>query len=1105
MSNPSDFIIENGVLKKYQGPGGDVVIPEGVTEIGERAFYGCKGLGRIQISVCVTSIGYAAFARSDLVEIKIPDSVTSIGKAAFAYSDMLSVVFPSSVTMLEEQLFQSCKSLERVTIPGSVSIIGDMAFYDCSGLTELRISNGVAGIGNMAFSGCSSLTEVTIPEGVTSIGDQAFYECHKLASVTIPDSVTELGGSAFSKTKLEKDGRLYDNDVLYLGKHLINAQKRIRTCAIREGTLSICDFAFCNCSKLESITIPGSVKVIGWHAFGACHSLTSVTICKGVERIDSGAFEKCFALKSVSIPDTVTEIGSYSFSECGNLTDIVLPKSVKELGSRAFWNCGSLAEISIPEGQSIIGEGTFHNCSSLQSIKIPESVTVIKGGSAYQFGNTVTTGALEGCSSLTSLTLPAGVRVIEENALKNCSKLHWIKCPHVPGKNAAPGCSFALMLYGEEEKWLAFAAKAYKDNLSDFAKSGKWANYDLELINNGPKYKYKLSARLLGALGRLADPVELSEENRALLEELLNTNAKKLIALAEETGEAGIAQTLLSLGILDEKMLKTVKKLLAVSAVPELAALAGTDVEEKAAAPKDEKKAEATPTSPLQAEYAAKLKTINGDAVIKKMKLIGSAMPKVYLTDGTEAPEELFRFLLASYGTETEQGYRFDTDADAAAKLLSYDSLCTAMEAVSGNLDGPNYPAVLPLLCRYGNARHIRTLTNAWKDWEDYYRYGRKGRNARKILSEALVLSDTKEAAVWLEKNGSLKVYAALRGLTEAEVYEQKIFDFGFDENGKRVFDLGSTSVEVTLTPELKLALFDTAKAKTVKTIPKQDVAPAIQKKAADELTDMRQTLKRAVKIKNDQLFMDYLAATMFPAESWKRNYLENPFLHRVAELLVWSQNGKSFLLSTDGAIDSAGSPYTITDEPVRIAHPMELEASEVTAWQKHFTCHGLKQPFQQIWEPVYNPAILFEDRYRGCLIKPFFLQYQQKRGIETYRYEDFRVGYRYDFMIKGFSVTFDVRGDQKEFVELSSLRVENWNRQTNNVVAFLDRLTVAERIKNDDLRIAKLLPGFTLAQIMDFIHTAQEANAVNVLALLLDYKNAHFADFDPMDEFTLE
>ena len=72
-------------------------------------------------------------------------------------------------------------------------------------------------------------------------------------------------------------------------------------------------------------------------------------------------------------------------------------------------------------------------------------------------------------------------------------------------------------------------------------------------------------------------------------------------------------------------------------------------------------------------------------------------------------------------------------------------------------------------------------------------------------------------------------------------------------------------------------------------------------------------------------------------------------------------------------------------------------------------------------------------------------------------------------------------------------------------MIAYLDRITVWDRVRKDDVSVMDQIGRFTLAQVTEMIQAAQEAQAINVLALLLEYKNAHFADFDPMDEFTLE
>ena len=994
MSNPGDFVIENGVLKKYKGPGGDVVIPDGVTSIGDWAFYTCSSLTSVTIPESVTSIGNRAFEGCSLETVNISDlrawCKIKYGGGAFSHA---------------YRLCMNGKPLQELVISGSVTSIGDSAFSDCSSLTSVTIPDGVTSIGNSAFWGCRSLTSVTIPDSVTSIGDKAFRGCSSLTSVTIPDSVTSIGIYAFYGCS------------------------SLTSVTIPDSVTSIGSYAFNGCTKLTDVTIGSSVTSIGGSALYGCSNVRFIGSAETLERLRQSFFQiENGILKKytgpgvdVTIPDSVTSIGDLAFYNCSSLMSVTIPDSVTSIGSRAFRGCNGLAD---SDGFVIVKEIMFDYKGPGGDVVIPDSVTSI-GHSAF-----------EGCSSLTSVTIPDSVTSIGDKAFDNCTGLKLFRSKRFPNAKSGPNLSFPVRVPGEKAVWYAYAAKTDCDNLSDFARVGKWSQYDLELINNGPKYKYKLPARLLGALGRLLDPEELTEENRALFAELLNKNAKKLVPLAESLRDAAMLRDFLSLGILDEKTLKSVQKLMAASAVPEIAALAAE--EPKAAPAAVKKKTPAPAASPLQAEFAEKLKAVKGDDVIKKMKLIGIAMPKVKLTDGTEAPEELFRFLLASYGAQMGEKPRFIPEADAAAKLLSYDSLCAAMEAVSGNLDGPNYPAVLPLLCRYGNARQIRALTNAWKDWGEWDRFGQKGRKAQATLADALVLSNTREAVVWLEKNRNLETYAKLRGITVNEVYEKYLFDFGFDEDGKRVFDLGTAQIQVTLTDSLQLALLNTATGKAVKSIPRKGVDPAVQKKADDELADMRQNLKKACKIKTDQLFRDYLDAKAVPAPDWRARYLGNVFLRRVAELLVWDQAGRCFRLTDEGPVDSAGQPYTLGDEPIKLAHPMEMDAQEVERWQKHFTSRSLKQPFQQIWEPVIDAASFRTDRYKDCRVNPLYLKNQSRRGIRAEWYKGEYYGAKYVY-ITGFDVkAVDAPhrdGDEREYIEITSLRPETWNRRANSAL----------------------------------------------------------------------
>ena len=195
MRNPNDFIIKNGVLKKYQGPGGDVVIPDGATSIGNEAFVNCSSLTSVTISDSVTSIGDRAFWNcSSLTSVTIPNSVTSIGDYAFGGSGLTSMTIPDSVTSIGSSAFTWCGSLTSVTIPDSVTSIGNEAFRGCRRLADAQ--------GFVIVKGCvhyytGSSGYVTIPEGVTSIGDRAFWNCSNLTELVLPEGVKDIGDYAF--------------------------------------------------------------------------------------------------------------------------------------------------------------------------------------------------------------------------------------------------------------------------------------------------------------------------------------------------------------------------------------------------------------------------------------------------------------------------------------------------------------------------------------------------------------------------------------------------------------------------------------------------------------------------------------------------------------------------------------------------------------------------------------------------------------------------------------------------------------------------------------------------------------------------------------------
>ena len=143
----ADFSMKDGVLKKYTGTGGDVVIPDGIVKIGKFAFESCLSLK--------------------------------------------SVVIPEGVISVEEAAFYSCKNLQSVIFSESVQKIGECAFYDCTALQSITFPEGITDIAGYAFSGCKNLKSIVIPNGVTNLKKYAFPEimrdCHCVVAPGLND------------------------------------------------------------------------------------------------------------------------------------------------------------------------------------------------------------------------------------------------------------------------------------------------------------------------------------------------------------------------------------------------------------------------------------------------------------------------------------------------------------------------------------------------------------------------------------------------------------------------------------------------------------------------------------------------------------------------------------------------------------------------------------------------------------------------------------------------------------------------------------------------------------------------------------------------------
>ncbi len=232
------------------------------------------------------------------------------------------------------------------------------------------------------FRGNRTIESVTIEDGVREIAFEAFKGCSKLQSVIIPDSVRTIKRNAFAGTPVYADRANWDNNVLYLGNHLIctttTGYKAFTEYTVREGTVSIAMFAFAGQDKLERIHFPDSLLTIGEWAFEECSSLTVADLPENLEYLGRSAFSQC-ALEEVVIPESLTSISDYVFS-LNKVSSLKLHDKLISIGNCAFLNCDGLTEVTVPESVTVINGSAFRACDSLQVINLPDNLTSIGYG-----------------------------------------------------------------------------------------------------------------------------------------------------------------------------------------------------------------------------------------------------------------------------------------------------------------------------------------------------------------------------------------------------------------------------------------------------------------------------------------------------------------------------------------------------------------------------------------------------------------------------------------------------------------------------------------------------------------------------------------------------
>ncbi len=304
--------------------------------------------------------------RDNITKVVISNGVTSIGDSAFYnYGALENIIFGNNVVSIGKDAFRKCKSLTRLVFPQSLKSIGENAFVDCTGLTSITLNN-MEDINEIrAFYNCEKLANLIIGRNVNVINN--FIATDYLSNITV-----ETGNEFFSS----KDGVLFDKqqkELIYYPKKKVDSTYVIPNTVTRIGKGS-----FPDCSNLISLTIPDSVTNIDCTLDG--EKLTEVSLPCGVARSKDSScfFNKSDNLERITITsgkNGVISAGMYTF--IGKAKQLVISEGVTKICTDAFFSSDYLESVIFPLSMKEIEPKAFRYCKKLKDIVIPGDIAEI--------------------------------------------------------------------------------------------------------------------------------------------------------------------------------------------------------------------------------------------------------------------------------------------------------------------------------------------------------------------------------------------------------------------------------------------------------------------------------------------------------------------------------------------------------------------------------------------------------------------------------------------------------------------------------------------------------------------------------------------------------
>lgn len=336
----------------------EIVIPEGVEEIGMYAFAGLTALKKVTFPSTLKNISNGAFyGCTSLEKLEGIEHVKFINQEAFANCSIKGALDLESAVAISDYAFANNTKITELKLSEDTRSIAAYAFSGNTGLTTLSIKADKIKLGAFAFNGCAKLNNVSINASVIPAG--AFNECKALTNVTIGKDVEVIGEYAFSGTGVTSftvengNGTFFaQSDKPYLlsedGKTLMLVAPAIESLEASADITSVASGAFSGNLVIKSVKLPGVTKV-GDYAFAECSALTGITL-GSLSEIGKYAFYRT-AISDVPSFENVDKIGDYAFAFT-KITEAVIPNGTT-VGSYAFAECSALRTVVIRDNVKV--------------------------------------------------------------------------------------------------------------------------------------------------------------------------------------------------------------------------------------------------------------------------------------------------------------------------------------------------------------------------------------------------------------------------------------------------------------------------------------------------------------------------------------------------------------------------------------------------------------------------------------------------------------------------------------------------------------------------------------------------------------------------------